>query len=444
MTQPLALADPREPAISVLLVTYGAWTWTERCLAALFETTDVPYELICVDNASADGSADRLASMPGVRLVRNRINLGYGVAANLAALRARAPYLLLLNTDAIVQPGWLEPLRTVLDEDDDVAAVSARLLHLDGRLQEAGSIIWGDGMTDCYGDGDDAQRPEYRFRRDIDYASAACLLVRRAAFLDAGGFDPIYRPAYHEDTDLAMRWRTRGMRVVYQPFSTAVHKRWASSGDRSETEQLVARHRPIFLGRWRALIGARPERPAPYDSRAVTAVRDAECGERLLAVVDDDLASPGCNTTVQALLNLGGPQAPWRRSLLCREGEGETAAAQVLRGRGVEVVGTDHLAWLRARQHHYTCVLAPAALGGAMVRELRDTQPFAAGAVVSSSVSPDGNDPQAWARTAQVAICAGEGDALRMAESGPGIPLVRLDQPAALERIARLACLRCC
>jgi len=440
MSAPLAVTDPREPEISVLLVTYGAWEWTQRCLAALVETTGVAYELICVDNASPDGSAERLASIPDIRLVSSTVNLGYGVAANLAAMSARAPYLLLLNTDAIVQPGWLEPLRAVLDEEDDVAAVSARLLHVDGRLQEAGSVIWGDGMTDCYGDGDDPQLPEYRFRRDVDYASAACLLVRRSAFLDAGGFDPIYQPAYHEDSDLAMRWRSRGLRVVYQPASTAVHKRWASSGDRSATEQLVARHRPIFLERWRALIGDRPARPAPYDARALTAVRDAECGERLLAVVDV-LDGAAAGLTVQVLLGLGGRCSTWRRTLLCGRGAAETAAAQALRAQGVEVVAVDDPpAWLFGRRYHYTCVVASIDLDAGMARALRDSQPFAARVAVTASPSPPPGDAGGWPH---VVVSTGVIDADQVVAAGLPVRHVPLDDPAALERLSRLLCLRC-
>lgn len=431
MSRPLEAGDPGEPEISVVLVTYGAWEWTERCLEALFETTDAAYELICVDNASPDGSADRLASIPGVRLVRSTVNLGYGVAANLAAMRARAPYLLLLNTDAIVQPGWLPPLRSVLDAEDDVAAVAARLLHLDGRLQEAGAVIWGDGMTDCYGDGDDPRRSEYRFRRDVDYASAACLLVRRSAFLDAGGFDPIYQPAYYEDTDLAMRWRSRGLRVVYQPLSTAVHKRWASSGDRSAMEHLVDRHRPVFLERWRALTGDRPPRPVPEDPRALLAVRDAECGTRVLGVVDR-LASTTGRTIGEVVPLFGGGWAGCRRSLLCFDDSAESDATASLRALGVEVVGATEVAgWLAGRRHHYTTVLAGADLAAGLVTGLLDTQAFAARVLVVGEGTGDLATSR-WAGLAHSALCTGATEAAQVRRLGSGIPVTRLDAPDAL------------
>src|SRR5207245_426270 len=84
----------------------------------------------------------------GITLLRNPVNLGFGPAVNQAALHARAKYLLLLNTDALVRPGWLPPLRAILDAEPDVAAVAPRLLHLDGTVQEAGSIVAGGASSD--------------------------------------------------------------------------------------------------------------------------------------------------------------------------------------------------------------------------------------------------------------------------------------------------------
>ncbi|MFN2462471.1 MAG: glycosyltransferase family 2 protein [Candidatus Dormibacteria bacterium] len=424
----------------MILVTYGAWEWTARCLAALTETIgDVRYELICVDNASPDGSAERMAAMPEVHLIRNARNVGYGAAVNQAVMRAKAAYILLLNTDAIVQPGWLEPLRQVLIAEDDVAAVSARLLHLDGTLQEAGSLIWGDGMTDCYGDGGDPNSPEYCFRRDVDYASAACLLVRRSAFVNAGGFDPVYQPAYHEDTDLAMRWRSQGLRVVYQPLSTVVHKRWASSEDRVATETLVTRHRPIFLERWRSLVGERPSRPRPFDPRCLVALRDSECDWRVLGVVDS-LASNNGREVASIVAKAGRASGRCRQTILALGDDLEGAGAAELRASGVEVVpvaGTGAgMRWLDGRRYHYTSVVATADVPRSLSDHLVATQPGAVRLFAGGDMAEPGRAP--WLQETDVIICLQVPSTERLSRRPAGVRLIGRDEDGADEEILKI------
>src|SRR5579885_3269240 len=123
------LAVPRcdAPEVSVVVVTYNAWEWTERALRALIDTTEAAYELVVIDNASRDETPQRLAEIDNARVVHESVNRGFGVAANLGAIMSRAPRVLLLNSDAMVQPGWLPPLLDVLDGEDDVAAVGSRL-----------------------------------------------------------------------------------------------------------------------------------------------------------------------------------------------------------------------------------------------------------------------------------------------------------------------------
>src|SRR5258708_19350432 len=137
------IAIPRSdaPELSVVLVTYNAWEWTERALHALVDTTEYPYELIVVDNASTDDTRARLSAIDNARVSLQASNRGYGVAANLGVIMARAPRVLLLNSDAMVRPGWLPPLLEVLDGEGDVAAVGTRLDNVDGTPHEAGPIL---------------------------------------------------------------------------------------------------------------------------------------------------------------------------------------------------------------------------------------------------------------------------------------------------------------
>ena len=375
------LSVPRAgaPDVSVLMVTFNAWEWTERALAALVEHTDPCYELIVADNASEDGTLAGLESVDGVTVLRNADNLGFGPAVDLAALHARAPLMALLNTDALVHPGWLPPLRAVLDGHPDVAAVAPRLLHLDGTVQEAGSIVWGDAEVWPYGADQPATRPEYRFRRRVDYASAACLLLRRSAFVDVGGFDPLFAPAYFEDVDLSLRLWSRGLATVCQPASEVTHAAGRST-DRRRRSELLARNRAHFAGRWAGLLAERPRSPVHWEPQDVLPGRDLRCSDRVL-LVGDFVPTPDdrrLTALLHGLIELL-PQA--RITYLALDDLDAEMNAPPLLEVGVELAwpGDGLGVWLAQRRHHYGLVLA-ASWAAAMppVRPLLDaTQPRA-------------------------------------------------------------------
>ena len=407
------------------MVTFNAWEWTQRALAALVEHTDPCFEVIVSDNASTDGTGDGLAALEGATVLRNRVNRGFGPAVNQAARHARAPYMLLLNTDAMVLPGWLPPLRAVLDSEPQVAAVTPRLLNLDGSIQEAGSIVWGDGEVWPYGASAPADRLEYRFRRDVDYASAACLLVRRSAFVDVGGFDPMYAPAYYEDVDLCLRLWERGLRVVCQPRSAVAHAGGAST-DRGRVRELLNRNRPLFEGRWAELLAQRPPAPAHWENRDVIPGRDLRCDERLLAMADF-VPGPREARLRDLLLCWTRFWPSTRVTLLALDGNGAEDAAPPLLDAGVEVAipgeTLDH--WLCDRRHHYGIVLTTSyAASIPPVSVLLDThQPLARRAMLVDSAfdhDVEANDYRAALRGARLVLCADEAQRRRVSSIAPG------------------------
>ena len=131
----------------------------------------------------------------------------------IAARRKRAgDFSLFLNNDTEVTAGWLGALRETFQLDPRAGLVGAKLVFPDGRLQEAGGIIWRDATGWNFGKFDDPEKPEYNFLREVDYCSAACVMVPKSLFDSVGGFDPRFAPAYYEDVDLAFKIRRAGGR----------------------------------------------------------------------------------------------------------------------------------------------------------------------------------------------------------------------------------------
>ncbi|MDQ2882706.1 MAG: glycosyltransferase [Actinomycetota bacterium] len=229
--EPVALRTSTSPLLSIVVPVHGKWDYTRACLASIeAHPPGVPFEVLVVDDASPDRTAELVAACPGVRLVRTEHNVGFVGACNLGATHSRGAYLLFLNNDTEVRPGALDALVDAADSDDRIGLVGAMLVYPDGRLQESGGIVWADGSGWNYGRDQDAHAPEFAVRRDVDYCSGAAILVRRELFEAVGGFDQRYAPAYYEDTDLAFAIRATGHRVIVEPRAVVVHHEGVSHG----------------------------------------------------------------------------------------------------------------------------------------------------------------------------------------------------------------------
>jgi GT2 family glycosyltransferase/glycosyltransferase involved in cell wall biosynthesis len=257
-----ALALPEAPRASVIVPVYNHFHHTRTCLAALAACGDTtPFEIIVVDDGSSDETQARLASLEGLRYHRNAENLGFIGACNAGALRARGEHLVFLNNDTAVQPGWLDALLATFRDHADVGLAGSKLVYPDGRLQEAGGIVFSDASGWNYGRFEDPADPRFNFVREVDYCSGAAIAIPRDLFARFGGFDPLYAPAYYEDTDLAMKVRAAGLRVLYQPASVVVHFEGVTSGTDtagSGTKRFQVVNQQKFLERWRESLAAHP------------------------------------------------------------------------------------------------------------------------------------------------------------------------------------------
>ena len=283
----LCWSRPEVPDVSVVLVLHNRAELTFACLRSLAEPQTVSLEVLLVDNASSDETERLLDRLQGARVIRNRENRGFVRAVNQAARRARGRHLLLLNNDAELLPGSLAALVETLESDPTIGAVGGRVILTDGRLQEAGCVVWSDGSCAGYGRGDDPMAAAYAFRRDVDFVSGVLLLTPRALFLGQGGLDEGYSPAYYEDADYCVRLWKSGRRVVYEPRASVAHFEFASSASHAVAFEMQAARRLRFRERHAAwLAGQQAPRPENL-------IRARERGERLgVLFVDDRIPHP--------------------------------------------------------------------------------------------------------------------------------------------------------
>ena len=261
-----AVRTSEAPRVSIVMPVFNKIAYTTACLRSIAaHAGPTPFEVIVVDDESSDATAQRLADVEGIRVLRNARNLGFIGSCNAGAAAAKGELLLFLNNDTQMTPGWLEPLVRCIDEAPDAGLVGAKLIYPDGRLQEAGGIIFNDGSGWNYGRFDDPDDPRYAFRREADYCSGAAILLRRELFRRLGAFDLRYAPAYYEDTDLAFAVRNAGCKVYYEPASTVVHFEGVTSG--TDTASGIKRFQPInrekFVDKWQLALARQPAPGTP-------------------------------------------------------------------------------------------------------------------------------------------------------------------------------------
>jgi GT2 family glycosyltransferase len=253
--QEIEMSRPMPVLTSIIVVNYNGGEQVLECLRSLEAGGGERQEVIVVDNASQDGSAERIEkAFPGVRLIRTTTNLGFGGGNNLGARQAQGQYLAFVNPDTRVEPGWQEALRRALEADPRAGMATARILlgERPDRVNACGNEMHLSGLTLCRGMGQ--PRQAYDTPCEVGAVSGAAFLMRRELFERLGGFDASFF-LYMEDSDLSLRVRLAGRRILYVPEAVVYHDYRLRFGRRKIYYQERNRYLMLLkVFRWRTLL----------------------------------------------------------------------------------------------------------------------------------------------------------------------------------------------
>lgn len=300
------------PDVSIIITSFDNFDLTMACLCSIHKNiVDVDYEIIVVDDCSSFELTKTLDLIEGITLLKNSANIGYLRSCNSAASHARGEYLALLNNDTMVTTGWLKSLIEVANNFSKVGIVGSQLRHPNGVLQEIGGIVWSDGSAARYLDGSvSLNNSDSRRVRNVDYCSAASILIKSHLWAELGGFDDSYAPAYYEDTDLCFRARQIGYRTVVQPLSIVVHLQGASYGKSalSQANQLQEINKKKFYERWGQLLVKENMEPGCNILMAKERIKSKNIVilvDRYIPEIEFDAGSKSTSCIIECLIDAG-------------------------------------------------------------------------------------------------------------------------------------------
>ncbi len=294
--------------VSIIIPVFDKIEFTKKCIESLFKHIpgDISFEIIIIDNNSSDSTPEYLFNLAGenhnVRIISKKENLGFAKANNQGADLAKGKYLMLLNNDTEVQQGWLKPLIDTVEFDPTIGAAGSKMLYPDGSIQHAGVVLLEDNNA---GDPLVARHIYRKMQSDLRDANipfkyraltAACLLVRKEAYISIGGLDEKYFNGY-EDVDFCLRLFRNGWNLVYQPESVIIHYESQSGDERfKEKNNNIKLFHEKWLGKIRPdyIINSRVE---------VEAVSECPLGEHVPACLQQ--GKPGTKKISIVVLTFG-------------------------------------------------------------------------------------------------------------------------------------------
>ena len=223
--------DSNSASVTIVIPAYNNFVEVAVLIESIVSfSSNTNYSIIIADDASPNFNFSVFGVLPGVRVVRNATNCGYIDNVNHAATGISTTYLLTLNQDVVVCPGWLDEMVAEMERDSRNAIVGPRVLDHEFNILEAGALIFQEAHAMHRGRRSAPDTPRYAYSREVDYVSGCALLIRTEVWGRLSGLDEQYRPAYYDDVDLCLRVHALGLRVRYAPLSCIIHFEGTSMG----------------------------------------------------------------------------------------------------------------------------------------------------------------------------------------------------------------------
>jgi len=245
--RPALQHDARQPTVDIIIPVHEGFALTRDCIRSVIRNTHRPFRALVLDDGSSVATSRRLEELvakdPRFELSRNERNLGFIATCNRGIAMSNADYIVLLNSDTIVTPGWLDRLVACAESDDKIAFVNP-LTNESGNT----SVRLAPGLN-AFTMARRIADITTRSYPNVTTGVGMCMLLRRSAIALVGAFDPIYRESYCEESDLCMRLTESGFRVVVADDVYIYHKGLGSHSEAQRSER-YERNRKIFDSRW--------------------------------------------------------------------------------------------------------------------------------------------------------------------------------------------------
>lgn len=223
------------PKLSVIIPNWNGKHFLQECLDSLKQQTYSHFETLLVDNGSTDGSAEFVRERYGdfIKLIQNRVNLGFAGGTNAGIRNAEGTYIVLLNNDTWADPHWLEELAKATDSDPSVGMWGSKIYsyyHRD-RIEAVGELIYWDGLCRAKGQFE-LDQGQYNQAEEILFPPGCGAMFRREVFDQIGLFDEDFF-AYADDAEIGIRARLAGWKAFLVPKAILYHKNSGTGGQHS-------------------------------------------------------------------------------------------------------------------------------------------------------------------------------------------------------------------